>query len=132
MAALSIGSIAALSRIIRSEAIEVLGSEYLRTARSKRMSQLRLHLRHALPNLMTSTLTIAGLFLGSLIAGTVLVESIFAWPGLGMTIVQSIKEKDFPLAQTLVVVYGGIVLLINLAVDILLAILDSRSTIKDS
>jgi peptide/nickel transport system permease protein len=131
VAALSIGGIAALSRIVRSEALGVLGNDYIRTARAKRMSVSRLYLRHALPNLMTSTLTIAGLFLGSLIAGTVLVETIFAWPGLGMTIVDSIRNKDYPLAQTLVVVYGSIVLIINLVVDVLLAILDPRSTIKE-
>ncbi len=132
VAALSIGAIAALSRIVRAEALDVLSSDYMRTATGKRMPVLRKYLRHALPNLMTSTMTNAGLFLGSLIAGTVLVESIFAWPGLGMTLVQSIRAKDFPLAQALVVVYGAIVLLINLTVDVLLAILDPRSTIKDS
>ncbi|WP_205786763.1 ABC transporter permease [Specibacter cremeus] len=132
VAALSIGSTAALARIVRAEALGVLGNDYIRTARAKRMPAIRLYLRHALPNLMTSTLTIAGLFLGSLIAGTVLVESIFAWPGLGMTIVDSIRSKDYPLAQTLVVVYGAIVLGINLVVDVLLAILDPRSTIKES
>ncbi|GAA4656495.1 ABC transporter permease [Arthrobacter cryoconiti] len=132
VAALSIGSTAALARIVRSEALGVLEQDYLRTARAKRMPPLRVYLRHALPNLMTSTLTIAGLFLGSLIAGTVLVETIFAWPGLGTTIVSSILTKDYPLAQTLVVVYGGIVLLINLLVDVLLAVLDPRSTIKES
>ncbi|WP_104062351.1 ABC transporter permease [Arthrobacter sp. 4R501] len=132
VAALSLGSAAALTRIVRSEALGVLEQDYMRTARAKRMPAMRVYLRHALPNIMTSTLTIAGLFLGSLIAGTVLVETIFAWPGLGMTIVNSIINKDYPLAQTLVVVYGVIVLLINLIVDILLALLDPRSTIKDS
>ncbi|MFE4198721.1 ABC transporter permease [Paenarthrobacter sp. NPDC056912] len=132
VAALSIGAIAALSRIVRAEAMDVLSSDFMRTAAGKRMPVLRKYLRHALPNLMTSTMTNAGLFLGSLIAGTVLVESIFAWPGLGMTLVQSIRAKDFPLAQALVVVYGAIVLIINLAVDVLLAVLDPRSTIKDS
>ncbi len=76
---------------------------------------------------MTSTLTLAGLLLGGLIAGTVLIESIFAWPGMGMALVKSITEKDYPLAQTLVVIYGAIVLLINFIVDVVLALIDPRS-----
>ncbi len=81
---------------------------------------------------MTSTLTLAGLLLGGLIAGTVLIESIFAWPGMGMALVKSITEKDYPLAQTLVVIYGAIVLLINFIVDVVLALIDPRSTIRET
>lgn len=131
VAALAIGAVASLSRIVRAEALSVLDTDYLRTARAKRMPSWMLYLRHALPNLLTPTLTMAGIMLGTLIAGTVLVESIFAWPGLGLTLVSSISDKDYPLAQTLVVVYGGMVLLVNLAVDVVLALVDPRSTIKD-
>ncbi|SDT20706.1 ABC transporter permease [Microterricola viridarii] len=131
VAALALGGIASLSRIVRAEALGVLDADYIRTARAKRMPTALLYLRHALPNLLTPTLTMAGLMLGSLIAGTVLVESIFAWPGLGQTLVSSITGKDYPLAQTLVVVYGGMVLLVNLIVDIVLALVDPRSTIKE-
>lgn len=130
--ALSIGGIAGLSRIVRTEALTVLEQDYIRTARSKRMPRLRMYVRHALPNLLTSSLTIGGLILGGLIAGTVLVETIFAWPGLGITIVNSIRTKDFPLAQGVVIVYGLIVLLVTLIVDIVLVILDPRSAMKES
>lgn len=132
VAALAIGNIAALSRIVRSEALSVLDQDYIRTARAKRMPVVRLYLRHALPNLLTSSLTIGGLVFGALIAGTVLVESIFGWPGLGMTIVESIRNKDYPVAQAIVIVYGGLVLLINLLVDILLVVLDPRSALKEA
>lgn len=132
VAALALGAIASLSRIVRIEALNVLDTDYIRTARAKRMPAALLYLRHALPNLLTPTLTLAGIMLGSLIAGTILVESIFAWPGLGQTLVASITGKDYPLAQTLVVVYGGMVLLINLVVDILLALIDPRSTITEA
>lgn len=130
--ALSIGSIAGMSRIVRTEALVVLDQDYMRTARSKRMPAWRLYLKHALPNLLTSALTIGGLVLGALIAGTVLVETIFSWPGLGLTIVDSIRNKDFPLAQGVVIVYGLIVLLVTLIVDILLVLLDPRSALKEN
>lgn len=130
--ALSIGGIAGVSRIVRSEALTVLGQDYIRTARAKRMSSWRIYLRHALPNLLTSSLTIGGLVFGGLIAGTVLVETIFSWPGLGMTIVSSIKDKDFPLAQGVIIVYGLLVLLVTLLVDVLLVLLDPRTALKEN
>ena len=132
VAALSIGSAAAMSRIVRAEALTVLDQDFIRTARAKRMSAWRLYLKHALPNLMTSALTIGGLILGSLIAGTVLVENIFTWPGLGLTIVDSIREKDYPVAQAVIIVYGLIVLLVTLLVDIVLVVLDPRSNLKEN
>ncbi|WP_051192009.1 ABC transporter permease [Microbacterium luticocti] len=132
VAALAIGAIALLSRIVRAEALTVLDADYMRTARAKRMPARLLYLRHALPNLLTATLTMSAIILGSLIAGTVLVESIFAWPGLGQTLVSSITDKDYPLAQTLVVVYGGIVLLIHFVVDVVLSLVDPRSTIREA
>lgn len=130
--ALSVGSVAAMSRIVRAEALAVLDQDYMRTARAKRMPRWRLYLRHALPNLLTSALTIGGLVLGALIAGTVLVETIFAWPGLGTTIVDSIRNKDYPLAQGVVIVYGLIVLLVTLVVDVVLVLLDPRSALKEN
>lgn len=132
VAALSIGNIAAMSRIVRTEALLVLDQDYIRTARAKRMSSVRLYVRHALPNLLTASLTIGGLVLGSLIAGTVLIETVFAWPGLGTTIVESIRNKDYPVVQAVVIVYGSLVLLINLVVDVVLVLLDPRSALKES
>jgi peptide/nickel transport system permease protein len=129
--ALAIGPAAALARIVRVEALTVLGTDYLRTARAKRLPPHLLYLRHALPNLLTSTLTIGGLLLTGLIAGSILVETVFAWPGLGSTIVQSILAKDYPLVQGIVLLYGFAVLLVNLLVDVLLGVLDPRSTIRE-
>lgn len=132
VAALSIGSIAAMSRIVRAEALTVLDQDYIRTARAKRMPAWRVYLRHALPNLLTSALTIGGLVLGGLIAGTVLVETIFSWPGLGLTIVNSIRDKDYPVAQGVIILYGLIVLLVTLLVDVILVLLDPRSALKEN
>jgi peptide/nickel transport system permease protein len=130
--ALSVGPAAVLARIVRVETLTVLQADYIRTARAKRLSRPRIYLRHALPNALTATITIGGLLLGALVAGTVLVENVFAWPGLGSSIVASILSKDYPLVQGTVLVYGLGVLLVNLVVDVALAALDPRSTIRES
>ncbi len=130
--ALSLGPAMLVARIVRVEALGVLGADYVRTARAKRLPPWRVYLRHAFPNAVTSTLTIGGLLLSGMIIGTVLVENVFAWPGMGMTIVSSILAKDYPLVQGIVLVYGAIVLLVNLVVDLLLAAVDPRSTIRDA
>ncbi|MEV4346961.1 ABC transporter permease [Actinoplanes sp. NPDC049596] len=129
---LAIGPAFMLARIVRVELLTVLQADYIRTARAKRLRPAAIYLRHALPNALTATLTIGGLLLGGLVAGTVLIENIFAWPGLGSTIVQSILAKDYPTVQGVVLVYGIGVLLINLVVDVALAVLDPRSAIRDS
>ena len=130
--ALAIGPASALARIVRVEMLAVLGSDYVRTARAKRLRPHRIYLRHALPNALTAAITLGGLLLGGLVAGTVLVENVFAWPGLGSTIVSSILAKDYPVVQGIVLVYGLIVLGVNLGVDVVLALLDPRSVIKES
>ena len=129
---LALGPAAALARIMRVEMLTVLQADYVRTARAKRLPAPRIYLRHALPNALTSTITLGGLLLSALVAGTVLVENVFAWPGLGTTIVSSILRKDYPVVQGIVLVYGSVVLLVNLGVDVLLALLDPRSTIRES
>lgn len=129
---LSLGPAAVMARIVRTEMVSVLGNDFIRTARAKRLSARLIYLRHALPNAMTATLTLSGLLLTGLAAGTVLVENVFAWPGLGTVLVQSIQNKDYPLVQTLVLVYGGLVLLVNAVVDVILALLDPRSTVRES
>ncbi|ALG09828.1 ABC transporter permease [Kibdelosporangium phytohabitans] len=130
--ALALGPASVLSRIVRVETLSVLGNDFIRTARAKRLPARLVYFRHALPNALTATLTVGGLMLTGMVAGTVLVENVFAWPGLGSSIAQSILQKDYPLVQGIVLVYGIGVLLVNLAVDVLLAVLDPRSTIRES
>jgi peptide/nickel transport system permease protein len=132
VAALAIGPAAVLARIIRVELLSVLGADFVRTARAKRLPARLVYVRHALPNALTATLTLGGLMLTGMVAGTVLVENVFAWPGLGSTIVQSIVTKDYPLVQGIVLVYGVGVLLVNLLVDVLLGLLDPRSAIREA
>ncbi|MFC0625728.1 ABC transporter permease [Kribbella deserti] len=130
--ALAIGPAAVLARIVRVEMLAVLSNDFIRTARAKRLRPRLIYTRHALPNALTATLTLGGLLLAALVAGTVLVENVFAWPGLGTKIVSSILAKDYPLVQGIVLVYGFGVLLVNLVVDVLLAVLDPRSTIREA
>ncbi|GAA4369665.1 ABC transporter permease [Nocardioides caricicola] len=129
--ALMVGPAAILSRIIRVEMVAVLEADFVRTARAKRIPNRSVYLGHALPNALTASLTLGGLILGSMVAGTVLVENVFAWPGLGSTIVSSILNKDYQVVQAIVIVYGVAVLLVNTAVDVALALLDPRSMIRE-
>jgi peptide/nickel transport system permease protein len=130
--ALSIGSAASLSRIARVEALNALSEDYVRTARSKRLPGWMVNFRHALPNMLTATLTLGGTLLTTMIAGSVLVEQVFNWPGLGTAFVQAITTKDYGIVQGLAIVYAAIILVVNLVVDIVLSILDRRTTLLDT
>lgn len=131
IAALAIGPAAALARIVRVEGLKVLDEDYIRTARGKRLPARLIYLRHALPNMLTATLTISGLLLGGLIAGTVLIENVFAFNGLGTTLINSVTAKDYPAVQAVALVFGALILLINFVVDMLLAAINPQSTILE-
>lgn len=130
--AISLPGSAMLARVIRVQAIDVLRADYMRTAKSKRLSGRILYLRHALPNVLTATITIAGVMFVGLLGGSVVVENIFSWPGLGTAIVEAIKVRDYPLIQATILVLGVMVLVINTCVDVLLACLDPRSSIREA
>lgn len=130
--ALSIGPLAYLARIVHVEMVRVLDAPYLTTARSKRLPGHLLYLRHALPNIVTATLTTGGVVLTGLVAGTVLIETVFIIPGIGSTIVSSISTKDYPLIQGVVLAYAVLVLGANLIIDTLLTVLDPRSAISEA
>jgi len=123
---------AALARLARVDAAKALDQEYMMVARSKRLPPRLLYMRHLVPNALTATLTVGGLVLGGLIASTVIVENVFAWPGLGTTVTAAIIDKDYPLVQGVVLLLGSIALLANTLVDIILALLDPRSLIRES
>ncbi|MGW2282640.1 ABC transporter permease [Streptomyces sp. NPDC001770] len=129
--ALFLAPTAVLLRIVRVEALKVLNEDYLRTARSKRLSSARRYLRHAAPNMASAALTVAGSLLPGLIAGTVLVEKVFAWPGIGSAMAQSVVAQDYPVVQAMVLVLGSTVLFAGLLVDVLLTLLDPRSAIRE-
>lgn len=127
VAALVLPATCVMARIVRSEATHVLTQDYMRTARSRRLPPLRLYARHALPNLLTATLTLGGLILAGLLGGTVVVESVFAWPGIGQRVVEALLVRDYPVIQGCVLVLGLLAALLNLVVDIVLALLDPRT-----
>ncbi|GAB3595538.1 ABC transporter permease [Microbacterium tumbae] len=129
--ALAIGPMAYFVRIVQVEMLAVLDTTYMTTARSKRLPRHLIHLRHALPNIVTASLTVGGLVLAGLTAATVLVETIFAIPGLGTIMVSSVGAKDYPMVQGVVIVFALIVLGVNLVVDVILATIDPRSSITE-
>jgi peptide/nickel transport system permease protein len=131
VSALAAAPIAVIARLVRVETAAALREEYVQTARAKRLPPVTIYVKHVLPNALTSTLTVGGLLFGGLIAGTVLVENIFAWPGLGNTMVSAIVGKDYPVVQAIVLIYGVGVLLVNLAIDLLLAWINPRSSILE-
>jgi peptide/nickel transport system permease protein len=129
--ALAITPWAYLVRIVHVEMLNVLDTPYMTTARAKRLPASLIYLRHALPNMLTSALTIGGMMLTGLVAATVLIETIFAIPGLGTTIVSSITTKDYPMIQGVVLFYATLVLGMNLIVDLILMTVDPRSSITE-
>ena len=126
--ALTLGtSMAAVTtRLTRSSMLEVLKQEYIVAARAKGLDERTILIRHALKNALLPVLTFAGMQLGYLLGGTVIVETIFAWPGLGKLLVDSIFARDFALVQGCVLFIAILFSLSNLAVDILYAVLDPR------
>jgi peptide/nickel transport system permease protein len=129
-AAISIRPTAILSRIVRVETLNVLAQDYIRTARSKRLPGRLLYLRHVLPNVLTSALTLGGLLFSSLLAGAVIVENVFAWPGLGVELVRAVQQRDYPVIQGIVLMLGIAVAAVNLLVDSILRVVDPRSVLR--
>lgn len=127
VAALAVGPTCAVARVVRQETAVVLEQDFMRTARGRRLPALRLHLLHALPNLLTSTLTLTGLILASLLGGAIIIETVFSYPGLGNEIIQAIIYRDYPLVQGIIIVVGLIATLLNLLVDVILGIIDPRT-----
>jgi peptide/nickel transport system permease protein len=118
--------IALYARLVRSDMIEILGEDYVRTARAKGLSEPRVVLRHAFRNAMVSVVTVAGLELGGLMAGAIVTESVFAWPGLGREAVQSILQVDLPVILGVVLTLSVAITITSLLVDVLYSVLDPR------
>jgi peptide/nickel transport system permease protein len=125
--AITLGSAATMSRIVRSSTNTVLDQDYILVARSKRLPNMRVYLRHALPNLLTAALTLGGMQLGAIVAGSIVVENVFAIPGLGTALVNALVTRDYPVAQIMMLIFASAVLVLNLVVDVLLALFDPRS-----
>jgi len=119
---------AVLIRNLRSQIILTLRSDFVRTARAKGLSETLVLLRHVLRNALLSTVTIFGLQFGFLVGGTIVVETVFALPGTGQLLVQSIAARDYPVVQAITVVSAVLVIVVNLAVDLSYSFLDPRVT----
>jgi peptide/nickel transport system permease protein/oligopeptide transport system permease protein len=123
---LGLGASAIIARLTRSSMLEVLRQEYVTTARSKGLRESSVIARHAFKNALIPVVTVFGLQFGQLLAGTVVIETVFSRPGIGRLIVGAIIAKDFPLVQGIVLVVAVSYVLVNLVVDIAYAFLDPR------
>lgn len=123
---LSAFMIAYIARMTRASMLNVLGQDFVTTARSKGLSEILVIIRHAFKNALIPIITIIGLQFGRLLSGAVLTETVFAWPGLGRLIVNSILARDYPVVQGVVLTFGFLFVLTNLIVDIIYTFVDPR------
>ena len=124
--AVSLPIIAGLTRILRSSLLEVLGSDYVRTARSKGLGERIVLYKHALRNALIPMVTVIGVQLGYLLSGVVVIEQVFAIPGVGRLIIGAINQRNYPLIQGIVLVVTAVFVLVNLLVDLTYAWIDPR------
>jgi peptide/nickel transport system permease protein len=122
---------AVLARMLRSTLLEVLGQDYIRTARAKGLGELGVVVRHALGNAMLPVITLLGLQLGALLAGAVITEIVFAWPGLGSLVVEAIERRDYPVLQGGVLLIATSYVVVNSLTDVVYGWLDPRIRLRD-
>lgn len=115
------------ARLVRSSMIEVLQQDYITFARAKGLPKRVIYLRHALRNALLPVLTVVGLQLGSLLSGTIVIETVFAWPGIGRLAVQAVHWRDYPLIQAVVLISALLFVFLNLIVDVLYRWVDPRA-----
>jgi len=128
--ALGVAPAAAVARYVRASMLDVLGQDYIRTARAKGLSESRVVLGHALRNAMLPMVTLLGLYVPFLFSGSVLIETIFGWPGMGQLIVRSIQQQDFPVVLGNAVLFTFAVIGGNLLADLLYAFVDPRIRVQ--
>lgn len=118
--------LAVIVRMTRSSMLEVLGEDYIRTARAKGLSRARVILIHALRNAMLPVVTVIGLQVGTMLAGAILTETIFSWPGLGRWLIDALQRRDYPVVQGGVLLIATMIIFVNLLVDVLYGIVNPR------
>jgi peptide/nickel transport system permease protein len=126
--ALTLGTATAavITRMARSSMLDVLGREYVRTARAKGLAEARVTFRHALRNALIPVVTVAGVQLGYIVGGIVVVEDVFTLPGVGRLLLDAIFQRDYPVVQGVILLLAAIFMALNLAVDLCYALLDPR------
>jgi ABC-type dipeptide/oligopeptide/nickel transport system permease component len=115
-----------LSRLIRSQMIEVLSEDFIRTAYSKGLSKKRVIFKHAFSNILIVVITIVGMQFGSLLTGAIITERVFAWQGIGTLMIEAISKRDYPVVQGTIILISSLYVVINLFVDIIYALIDPR------
>ena len=118
--------LAVIARQTRSAMLEVMGEDYVRTARAKGMPSRRVIGVHALRNAMIPVVTTIGLQIGVLMAGAILTETIFSWPGIGKWMIDSISRRDYPVVQSGLLLIAGMVMIVNLLVDLTYGLINPR------
>jgi dipeptide transport system permease protein len=118
--------LAVVARMTRSSMLEVLREDYIRTARAKGLSPLRVIVVHALRNALIPVVTVIGLQVGTLLAGAVLTETLFSWPGVGKWLIDAISRRDYPVVQGGILLIATLVIVVNLVVDLLYGVLNPR------
>jgi len=126
--AVALGTIplAVIGRMTRSSMLEVLNEDYIRTARAKGLAPWRVIGLHALRNALIPVITVIGLQIGALLSGAILTETIFAWPGIGKWLIESIRRRDYPVVQGGVLLAASIVMIVNLTVDVMYGLINPR------
>lgn len=119
-----------LTRLIRSGMLEVMGTEYIRTARAKGLQERTIIWIHALKNASTAVVTMLGLEFATLLGGALIIETVFALPGIGRLVINAVGQRDFPIVQGVVLISAAIFVIVNLIVDLLYSVLDPRITYK--
>jgi peptide/nickel transport system permease protein len=123
-------SLAVIARMTRSALLDVINSDFIRTARSRGIAEARVILRHALPNAMPPVITVIGLQAGSLLSGAVLTETVFTWPGIGLAMYQAISARDMPLIQGGILLLAVIFVAVNFLVDALYAYFNPKIALR--
>ncbi len=123
---LGLFSAASVTRVLRSSMIEVMGKEYITVATAKGLSRYKVIMKHAFKNAFSGMMTIVGMQFAGLLGGSVITETVFAWPGVGRLIVQSITNNDFMVVEATVILLASIFVLINFVVDVLYCVINPR------
>ena len=118
--------LAVVARMTRSAMLEVLNEDYIRTARAKGLAVGRVVIVHALRNALIPVVTVVGLQVGAILGGAILTETIFAWPGVGHWLIESIQRRDYPVLQGGTLLIASLVILVNLGVDVTYSFLNPR------
>jgi peptide/nickel transport system permease protein len=127
---LGLFAMASIARLTRSAVLEVLRADYIRTARAKGLAEVLVIAKHTLKNAAIPIVTITGLHFGSLLAGAVVTETVFAWPGIGRLAIQSIYNRDYPVVQCVVLLSAALFVVVNLVIDTLYGLLDPRIRVR--